>query len=419
MEPFSFTTVEPPVDFAAHVRTMKKELRAFIGDVSARFDSVCRFIEREVREIERLRERGLEVWPVIPFADIENGNVGDAVICQVRRRGCAVVKGHFDKAQALGWDRQLVEYLQKNDFDRVYRGPGDNFFGSLQASRPEIFPIYWSRPQMEARQHERMARVQSFLNRLWKFDSDGITWFDPDRNTLYPDRVRRRPPGTTSKGLGAHTDSGALERWLNPAYQKVFEKVYSGEFADFDPWYAAHRTEVSEYPLGSTKCSAFRTFQGWTALSDMRHDQGVLHTVPIPEAMAYILLRPFLVDVPENELCGVSPGKVLPVSERWHPLLTRALSGIPDVEAGDTVWWHCDLIHAVAPVENQQGWGNVMYIPAAPACEKNLHYATRVAAAFSAGKSPEDFPAEHYETDWIDRFAEKDLNDIGRRSLGL
>ena len=25
------------------------------------------------------------------------------------------------------------------------------------------------------------------------------------------DRIRRRPPGTTSKGLGAHTDSGALE----------------------------------------------------------------------------------------------------------------------------------------------------------------------------------------------------------------
>jgi Protein of unknown function (DUF1479) len=34
--------------------------------------------------------------------------------------------------------------------------------------------------------------------------------------------------------------------------------------------------------------------------------------------------------------------------------------GIPDVTAGDSVWWHVDMIHSVAPVEDQQGWGNVM-----------------------------------------------------------
>ena len=52
----------------------------------------------------------------------------------------------------------------------------------------------------------------------------------------------------------------------------------------------------------------------------MDNDQGVLQTVPIPEAMTYILLR---------------------------PLLMRALSSIPDVQAGDSVWWHCDVTHAV------------------------------------------------------------------------
>lgn len=105
--------------------------------------------------------------------------------------------------------------------------------------------------------------------------------------------------------------------------------------------------------------------------------QGLLHVVPIPEAMAYILLRPLLDDVPEDELCGVAPGRVLPISEKWHPLLIEALTSIPALEAGDSVWWHCDVIHSVAPVENQQGWGNVMYIPAAPMCEKNLAYAKR------------------------------------------
>ena len=102
-------------------------------------------------------------------------------------------------------------------------------------------------------------------------------------------------------------------------------------------------------------CSVFRTFQGWTALSDMAHDQGVLLTVPIPEAMAYVMLRPLLSDVPDDDMCGVTVGQVFPMNEQWHPLLMRARAGIPDVRAGDTVWWHADVIHGVAPVEDQQG----------------------------------------------------------------
>ncbi len=57
---------------------------------------------------------------------------------------------------------------------------------------------------MQARQSDEMAAVQSFLNRLWRFESEGKQWFDPDVSVIYPDRIRRRPPRTTSKGLGAH-----------------------------------------------------------------------------------------------------------------------------------------------------------------------------------------------------------------------
>jgi hypothetical protein len=181
-----------------------------------------------------------------------------------------VIKGHFPREQALAWDNAMLDYLDLNQFDDVYKGPGDNFFGTLTASRPEIYPIYWSQAQMQARQSEEMAQVQSFLNRLWTFESNGKQWFDPDVSVIYPDRIRRRPPGTTSKGLGAHTDSGALERWLLPAYQQVFARVFDGNVEKYDPWNAAHRTEVEEYTVdNTTKCSVFRTFQGWTALSDM------------------------------------------------------------------------------------------------------------------------------------------------------
>ncbi|WP_116343404.1 DUF1479 domain-containing protein [Enterobacter cloacae] len=416
----TFTSETLPADHKAAIRQLKRELRAQIGDVQAVFNKLSDKIATRVAEINALKNKGETVWPEIPFADVKNGTITDAQREAVKRRGCAVIKGHFPREQALAWDRSMLDYLDLNKFDDVYKGPGDNFFGTLTASRPEIYPIYWSQAQMQARQSEEMAQVQSFLNRLWTFESNGKQWFDPDVSVIYPDRIRRRPPGTTSKGLGAHTDSGALERWLLPAYQQVFARVFDGNVDKYDPWNAAHRTEVEEYTVdNTTKCSVFRTFQGWTALSDMIPGQGLLHVVPIPEAMAYILLRPLLDDVPEDELCGVAPGRVLPVSEKWHPLLIEALSSIPALEAGDSVWWHCDVIHSVAPVENQQGWGNVMYIPAAPMCEKNLAYAKKVKEALETGASPGDFPREDYEKSWQDRFTVNDLNIHGKRALGM
>ena len=155
------------------------------------------------------------------------------------------------------------------------------------------------------------------------------------------------------------------------------------------------------------------------ALSDMLPGLVLLLVVPIPEAMAYVLLRPLLDNVPDDELCGVAPGKVLPVSEKWHPLLMKALTSIPAITAGDSVWWHCDVIHCVAPVDNQQGWGNVMYIPAAPMCEKNRVYAHKVRKALEKGASPGDFPREDYETNWQGRFTLEDLNVHGKRALGM
>jgi hypothetical protein len=393
-------------------------LRAQIGDVDGLFAQIEAAMEVEVADIIATKERGEDVWPVVRFSDIEAETVPQSQLDLIHRRGCAIIRGQVPVETATGWDDSLVEYVDGHDFDAVYRGPADDFFGTLAASKPEIYPIYWSAAQMEARQHENTAKVQSFLNAQWKYRSEGTVWFDPDQDSMYPDRIRRRPPGTTSNGLGAHTDSGSIERWLTPAYQRVFSSLFRGDFASYDPWDAAHRTEVDEYP-SSTMCSVFRSFQGWLALSDMKHDQGVLGVVPIPSAMAYLLIRPLLEDVPDDSLCDAAKGKALPANGRWHPLLMKAVSGIPDVQPGDSVWWHSDLIHAVAPVTNQEGWGNVIYIPAAPMCEKNARYAEDVADRFRAGESPSDFPKEDYETGWTDRFAEDDLNEIGRRGLGL
>jgi Gig2-like len=411
----------PPQDRPSAIRQMKGGLRARIESSGRSVHEVFSVIEHRVRdhvdEISATKMQGRAVWPEINYADIAAGTVSTSDLALLRRRGCVVVRGQFTRQRALDWDQSIVEYVERNRFFETYRGPGDDFFGSV-GSKPEIYPIYWSRAQMEARQSEEMAQVQRFLDDQWVSESDGTRWFDPSRDAIYPDRIRRRPPGANSKGLGAHLDSGTLDLWMTHTSQQAFRHVFDGDVEEYDPWDAAHRTTGTQYP-SSTMCAAFRTFQGWTALSDMAHDQGVLHTVPIPEAMAYVLLRPLLDDVPADDMCGVTANQVLPITEQWHSLLLAASSGIPDVRAGDTVWWHSDMIHSVAPVTDQQGWGNVMYIPAAPWCARNEKYAQSVRNAFLTGSSPTDFPEEHYERTWDDRFATDDLNEVGRRGLDL
>ncbi|MEB3368894.1 DUF1479 domain-containing protein [Saccharopolyspora mangrovi] len=410
-----------PEDLTAAIREVKAALRARIEASGRTVEDVFAVVERRIAEraaeIRADADRGEQVWPVINYTDIARGTVTEAQRAKVEQRGCLVVRGHFDRDQALAWDAGVVDYVERNDFFTHYRGPGDDFFGSV-GSKPEIYPIYWSPAQMQARQSDRMARVQSFLNSFWKHESEGVRWFEPDRDAMYPDRIRRRPPGTDSAGLGTHCDPGTLDLWMTSAYQKAFRHLFDGTVEHYDPWDAAHRTAGPQYP-GSTMCSAFRTFQGWTALSDMDHDQGVLHTVPIPEAMSYLMLRPLLPDVPDDEMCGVTTNQVFPADHKWHSELLDSLTGIPDVKAGDSVWWHCDMIHSVAPVADQEGWGNVMYIPAAPWCPRNETYAASVRDAFLTGSSPSDFPPEHYERDWEGRFTADQLNETGRRGLGF
>jgi hypothetical protein len=77
------------------------------------------------------------------------------------------------------------------------------------------------------------------------------------------------------------------------------------------------------------------------------------------------------------------------------------------------------MIHSVGAVEDQQGWGNVMYIPASPYCEKNAAYAAACGQAFLKGSSPTDFAAEDYEIDWIGRPTVDELGATGREQLGL
>jgi hypothetical protein len=163
----------------------------------------------------------------------------------------------------------------------------------------------------------------------------------------------------------------------------------------------------------------FRTFQGWTALTRQGKGDGTLQLIPIANAMMYVLLRALQDDVPEDELCGAAPGRALSVNPQYHSLLIEALSSIPLMEPGDTVFWHSDVVHAVENEHKGSGYSNVMYISSTPACAKNTAYLARQAPTFLSGSTPPDFAPDDFEVDFKGRGTEADLTPLGRSQLGL
>jgi Protein of unknown function (DUF1479) len=71
---------------------------------------------------------------------------------------------------------------------------------------------------------------------------------DPNRDSLYPDRIRRRPEGADSAGLGTHLDPGTLDLWMTTAYQNAFRQLVDGTVEQYDPWDASYRTSGPAVP---------------------------------------------------------------------------------------------------------------------------------------------------------------------------
>ena len=123
--------------------------------------------------------------------------------------------------------------------------------------------------------------------------------------------------------------------------------------------------------------------------------------------------------MPEGELCGAKAGTALPLERRWHELAWPAITSLPTVEPGDTVWWHNDLIHAVEPEHLGKSSSNVIYIAAVPWCEKNAAFLPRQLQAFKEGRSGPDFAAHDLEVEFEGRATVDDLTALGRKQMGV
>lgn len=399
------------------VAEIKRQLRHALPNYADVFAEVDANIRQQIAELNAQQQRGENPVPQLDAEDILQHRVTRQQKAQILQRGCCVIHGVFPQEKAEAWNEEVGNYLDRNNFvERLKHAAEDNYFGDLKQGKPQIYGIYWSPPQVEARQHARMNAVQVFLNTLWQTESHGKQHFDPERIVSYADRTRRRPPNSGSLGLSPHIDGGSLERWLDENFRHVYRHVFSGNWQQYNPFDGEMRTEVREFASPAV-CSMFRTFQGWTALSPQRKHGGTLNLLPVANVMAWILLRAIQDDVPEDDLCGAAPGRALSISEKWHPLLLTGISAIPDMEAGDTVFWHCDVIHSVENEHQGDFDSNVMYISAAPWCAKNEAYLQRQWPAFVEGRSPPDFAADDFEVDFIGRATEADLSELGKSQM--
>jgi hypothetical protein len=406
-------------DVPAAVRASQRQLRRDVRDLPGRFARLGEALEAEVAAIRAEQAQGGAV-PELHFRDVAAGKVTPAQMAHIRRRGCVVIRRVFDPEVVGAWNEAIGRYIDAVQYlQRMPQKAGlDKYFSALGASRPQIYSLYWSLPQMQARQHADMAATRAWLNRLWTFEKNGTRYFDPDRQFNYADRIRRREPGDSTLGLSPHSDGGSVERWCEPTFRHVYREVFDGDPLAFDPFDAEGRTATREIPSPAV-CSAFRTFQGWTALTRQGPGDGTLKLVPIAKTTPWMLLRALQPDVPEGDLCGAQPGRALGASPQWHAPLLAGLVSIPQVEPGDTVWWHSDVIHAVEDQHAGSGYSNVIYIGAAPWCGKNAAFAQRQAAAFLEGRSSPDFAPEDYELGFEGRAREENLSPLGRMQMGL
>ncbi|WP_431312694.1 YbiU family protein [Roseateles agri] len=406
-------------DVPRAVAEAQRELRAEVPDLQGRYRRLTEALNDEVSAIRAEQANGGAV-PEVAFADVAAGRVTPAQAARIKRRGCVVVRGVFDRAQAEAWNAEVGRYIDAVGYlDRMKDKAGlDKYFSALASSRPQIYSLYWSKPQMEARQHERQATTRAWLNRLWTFEKNGRRFFDPDRQFNYADRIRRREPGDASLGLSPHSDGGSVERWCEPSFRPLYREVFEGDPLKFDPFDAEYRIATREIPSPAV-CSAFRTFQGWTALSRQGPGDGTLRLVPVAASTPWMLLRALQPDVPEGDLCGAQAGRALGASPQWHAPLLEGLVSIPVMEPGDAIFWHSDVIHAVEDRHAGTGPSNVIYIGAAPWCDKNEAFAHRQAAAFLEGRSSPDFAPEDYELGFGGRTTVDELSPLGQQQMGL
>lgn len=343
-------------------------------------------LKKELAEgIAEIKMRGSNAIPHIDYKDLHMISLREKE--NIKDRGCVVIKNVVPKELAESWKQEVIDYIGANPQTRGF--PKDD---------KVVYELYWSKPQVKARSHPQLRDSMAFMNNLWHASPEAR--ISLQHNVMYADRLRIRQPGDAMFALGPHVDGGSLERWVDEEYSLCYSSIFEGKWENFDPYDSTHRVNTNmEYYDSSGSCNIFRSFQGWLALSNIAPKEGTILFAPLVKIVtAYWMLKPFF-DTNDNikfdpDFPGAFPGKGQEFNNYTHPelCLDDLMVPIPNVQPGDMVYWHCDLIHSVDPVHEGKWDSSVFYIPSAPLCDINIKYAFTQREAFLNGITPPDFP---------------------------
>ncbi|KAJ3751759.1 hypothetical protein EV360DRAFT_89403 [Lentinula raphanica] len=428
----------PTTDHTHALLKLKQEVAASYGpDFRAQITTAWTEIIQELAEVtESISTKGSEYIPQVNYSELSS--LSTERLNEIRRIGTVVIKDVVDDKKASGWQQSLKEFIKENP-----DVPG------FPANNKQFFELYWTKPQVEARSHPNVLAASAWLNNLYRNASESpnkaATGVDLNAPLTYADRFRIRHPGGGWASFPPHIDGGSIERWKDTAFRSCFDDILSGKWRKHDPYALEGRLEArSSLYQRANQASVFRTFQGWLAMSETAPTQGTLKVFPdVLLSNAYIILRPFFrplvpADSPEildpknweydisyADFPGIYPkdggyaGPWPTPESHPHMMLEKTMIPVPKVMPGDTVFWHCDVVHSVEVDHTGQEDSAVMYIPAVPTTPINKAYVEKQKDCFLKSINPPDFPKGSQAFHGISQTVEDFLSPLGLRAMGL
>ncbi|CAZ84668.1 unnamed protein product [Tuber melanosporum] len=295
------------------------------------------------RETAAVKKFGSDIIPKVNFKEL--ASLSKEKIEGIKKRGVVVIKNVLQYQKALAMKDSLKEHIKRNP--RAAAPP---------ANSPAVYELYWSPAQLAARSHPSLVASQGFVNSL-RHSSLPSSVVDTSVCLPYADRFRIRQPGDAGFALGAHIDGGSVERWEDPEYCRCYEKIWTGQWEEYDAYKTDHRVHAKmDMYDGTGSCGVWRSWQGWLSLSTTSPGEGTLMVNPLlKHTTAYPVLRPFftLSNPPTLSATPHFPNSVQGACQEYsnsthpHLRLDDAMTHMPRISPGDHVFWHCNTIHAV------------------------------------------------------------------------
>ncbi|KAJ6596182.1 hypothetical protein DFH09DRAFT_1134322 [Mycena vulgaris] len=415
-----------PPRFVEIKRAIAAQNPNFEQNLSKAWTEVLAELEQVTKTIAK---EGSAYIPQVSFADLDKSS--EAQIADIKRKGTVVIRDVVDDAQAQGWDLPLPQWR-------------DSFEEFIKANpQAEGFPeddkqffYYWTMAQVQARAHPSVLAAATWLNGLYRVKfgraPEGVDLATP---LSYADRFRIRHLGVSWGYHPPHVDGGAIERWEDENSRACFADILSGAWMKHDPYALEPGLEARTL----SQSSVFRTFQGWLALSKTGPQQGTLK-LPRRAPFECILnpppvFRPLVpansedildaknweFDISTPDFPGIFVGEndsrfsgPHPTNELHpHLVLDMTMTPVPAVNPGDTVFWHCDVVHSVE--QEHTGSEDSAGVPG-PA---NARYVARQKEEFLKGLPPPDFPVTIAGVGFIGLGKDQDVEGPGRKAMGL